>query len=156
MPKKIPKEEFEAIVTVVAAYPGGAKIEAIRKNLDITLPNRMLQRRLKQLADEGRIVSKGIGKGKRYLPKTSPRPDAGEESRSIPAGGGILLSASGEAIKRLILRPVSERNPVGYESEFLSSYEPNTTSYVPDELQRELAETGQVGQAHLAGRDLSV
>ena len=149
MPKKIPNEEFEAVVTVVAAHPGGVKIEAIRKGLDITLPDRMLQRRLRRLADEGRIVTKGTGKGKRYFPKTSPKPEAGEESRSTPATGGIRLSANGEAIKQSVLRPVSERTPVGYQSEFLASYEPNTTAYISDELQRELTEMGQVGQADL-------
>jgi len=49
MPKKIPNKEFEAVVTVVAAHPGGVKIDAIRKGLDITLPDRMLQRRLSRL-----------------------------------------------------------------------------------------------------------
>jgi len=40
MPKKIPKEEFETIVAVVAAHPDGVKIDAIRKGLDIILPHR--------------------------------------------------------------------------------------------------------------------
>jgi hypothetical protein len=88
MPKKIPNEEFEAIVTVVAAHPGGVKIDAIRKGLDITLPERMLQRRLRRLANEGRIVAKGTGKGKRYFPKRRPKPETGEKSRSTPATGG--------------------------------------------------------------------
>ncbi|MBL7205237.1 MAG: hypothetical protein ISS63_13065 [Desulfobacteraceae bacterium] len=70
MPKKIPKEEFETIVAVVAAHPDGVKIDAIRKGRDITLPDRMLQRRLKRLADEGRIAAKGTGKGKQYFPRT--------------------------------------------------------------------------------------
>ena len=94
MPKKIQKEEFEAIVAVVAAYPGGVRIDAIRKGLDITLPDRMLQRRLRRLADEGKIVAKGTGKGRRYFPKASPKPEAGEERRSTPATGGIKLSAN--------------------------------------------------------------
>lgn len=149
MPKNIPKEEFEAIVAIVAEHPGGVKIDAIRKGLDIALPNRMLQRRLRRLADEKRIVAKGTGKGKRYFPITSPGPDAEEESRYIPAASGIALSANGEAIKQSVIRPVSERTPVGYESEFLASYEPNTTAYISDELQHELAEMGQAGQADL-------
>ncbi|MBT3256581.1 MAG: Fic family protein, partial [Deltaproteobacteria bacterium] len=149
MPKKIPIEEFEAVVTVVAAHPGGAKIDAIRKGLGITLPDRMLQRRLRRLADEGRIVTKGTGKGKRYFPKRSPKPEAGEKNRSTPATGGIRLSANGKAIKQSVLRSVSERTPVGYQSEFLTFYEPNTTTYISDELQRELKEMGQVGQADL-------
>ena len=146
MPKKIPIEEFEALITVVAAHPGGVKIDAIRKGLGISLPDRMLQRRLRRMADEGRIVTKGTGKGKRYFPKRSPKPEAEEKNRSTPATGGIRLSANGEAIKQLVLRSVSERTPVGYQSEFLAFYEPNTTTYISDELQRELTEMGQVDE----------
>ncbi len=149
MPKKISKEEFESIVAVVAAYPGGVRIDAIRKGLDITLPDRMLQRRLRRLAEEGRIVPKGTGKGRLYFPKTIPEPEDKEENRYTTTTEGIKLSVNGEAIKQSILRPVSERTPVGYQSDFLVSYEPNTTAYISDKLQHELTEMGQVGQADL-------
>ena len=113
MPKKIPKEEFESIVAIVAANPGGIRIDVLRKGLDITLPDRMLQRRLKRLAHEGRIVCKGTGRGKRYFPETSAEPEAEEEGHSTPVTGGIKLSANGEAIKHSVLRPVSERKKLG-------------------------------------------
>ncbi len=147
MPKKIPEREFNSIVAVVAAHPGGARIGVIRKSLDTALPDRMLQRRLRRLAEEGRIVSRGTGKGKRYFPKPSPERATEEEDRPAPAIGGIKLSAAGKAIKQSVLRPASERIPVGYQPEFLASYKPNITAYIPDELRRELTEIGQVGQA---------
>lgn len=146
MPKKIPKEEFESIVAVLKAHPDGARIGVIRKSLDIALPDRMLQRRLRRLAEEGRIISRGTGKGKRYFPKTSPEPATEEEARPSPATAGIKLSVDGKAIKQSVLRPASERIPVGYQPVFLTSYQPNTTAYIPDELQNELTEIGQVGQ----------
>ena len=149
MPKKIKKEEFESIVMVVAAHPGGVRLDAIRKSLDITLPDRMLQRRLRRLADEGRIVLKGTGKGRLYFPKTSSEPETIVEKRHTPVSGGIKLSANGEAIKQSVLLPVSERTPVGYQSDFLTSYEPNITAYISDKLQHELTELGQVGQSDL-------
>lgn len=149
MPKNIPKEDFETIIAVVAAHPDGVKLDTIRKGLNITLPDRTLQRRLKRLADDGRIVAKGTGKGKRYFPRKRPKPEAGEKSRFTPATAGIKLSPDGEAIKQSVLRSISERTPVGYQSDFLTSYEPNTTAYISDELQRELTEMGQVGLTNL-------
>ncbi len=149
MPKKILKEEFESILSVVAAHPGGVRIDAIRKGLDINLPDRMLQRRLKRLAEEGRIVPLGTGRGRRYFPKICPEPQVIEENRHTHAPGGIQLSANGQAIKHSVLRPISERIPVSYQSKFLASYEPNTTAYISDKLQHELTEIGQVGQDEL-------
>ena len=149
MPKNIPKEDFEKIIAVVAAHLNGVKLDTIRKGLHITLPDRTLQRRLKRLADDGRIVAKGAGKGKRYFPRKSPKPEAQEKSRFIPATAGIKLSPDGEAIKKSVLRSISERTPVGYQSDFLTSYKPNTTAYISDELQCELTEMGQVGQTDL-------
>jgi len=149
MPKKISKEEFESIVAVVEAHPGGVRIDAIRRGLAITLPDRMLQRRLKRLAEQGRIVSRGSGKGRQYFPRIYSEPEAGEENHPTPAAGGIKLSANGKAIKQSVLRPVSERTPVGYQPEFLASYDPNRTVYISDQLQHELTAMGQVGQDDL-------
>lgn len=149
MPKKIPKEEFESIVAVVAAHPEGAGVGVIRESLEIALPDRMLQRRLRRLAEEGRIVARGRGKGRRYFPKPGPEPATEEEAHPSPVIGGIELSADGRAIKQSVLRPASERIPVGYQPDFLESYHPNTTAYIPNGLRRELTEIGQVGQAEL-------
>ncbi len=68
MPKKIPEYELEAIAAIVADHPDGVQVRSIRDGLEVDLPSRMLQRRLKLLADQCRIVAQGTVKGTRYFP----------------------------------------------------------------------------------------
>ncbi len=149
MPRKIPEEELEAIAAIVASRPDGIGISAIREGLDVVLTDRMILNRLKRLAEEGRVASTGAKRGKRYLPTVGPESETGEAHPSVLPAGGVRLSADAEVIKQSISRPASERTPVGYQSELLMSYEPNTTAYLPDELRQELTEMGQVGQTNL-------
>lgn len=72
MPKRIPEQELGAIAAIVASYPDGVQVGAIRDALEFELPPRMLQRRLGLLAEQGKIVVSGTGKGTRYrLPGVS-------------------------------------------------------------------------------------
>lgn len=68
MPKEISDDELSAIVAVVAKYPQGVGIERIKKGLSFVLPVRTLQRRMTRVEKEGRITSRGTGRGKRYIP----------------------------------------------------------------------------------------
>jgi uncharacterized protein len=73
MPKRIPEQELDAILTVVAAHLEGVQVSAIRQGLPYTLPPRMLQRRLALLVEQKRLVAEGRGKGRRYLSRPTPR-----------------------------------------------------------------------------------
>lgn len=66
MPKSIPTAELDAICEAVARFPAGASVEDVRATLAIELPRRTLQRRLALLAEQGRLVSEGAGRGCRY------------------------------------------------------------------------------------------
>jgi len=147
MPKIISNKELESIVAIVASHHHGITIDVIRKALSISISDRMLQRRLKMLSDEKRIISKGIGRGKVYFPIEVL--NLATVNKATDTLGSINLSTEGEVLKELILRPISERTPIGYHSGFLASYEPNTTEYIPPVIQRELAGMGQVGQTAL-------
>ncbi len=57
MPKRIPEQELNAILTVVAAYSEGVPVRTIREGLPYELPPRMLQRRLALLVEQKRLVS---------------------------------------------------------------------------------------------------
>ena len=54
MPKKIPEQELEAILTIVADHPDGVQVRVIRDGLEFDLPPRMLQRRLALLVEQKR------------------------------------------------------------------------------------------------------
>lgn len=144
MPKVIPTEELDAIVDTIATYPEGLSINDIRQALEFNLPSRTLQRRLKRLEDDGRISSIGTGAGKRYAPISS------KESSNLDQDSGLIgLSDDGKEVKQLVIRPVTERTPVGHHPEFLESYIPNQTAYLGEELLSELEEAGQVDKEAL-------
>lgn len=146
MPKRIPVEELDRIVELVAPYRDGVGVDAIRHGLGPGLSERTLQRRLSLLSREGRIAAKGTGKGRRYFPVSPTEPvEVGEAPRASP-GTSLRLSTEGEAIRQSVIRPAAERHPVGYHAEFLEAYEPNSTAYVPAALRDDLARMGRVGQ----------
>ena len=73
MPKRIPEQELDAILAVVATHPEGVRAGAIREGLPYELPPRMLQRRLALLVERQRLIAEGQRKGRRYrVPAVTP------------------------------------------------------------------------------------
>lgn len=149
MPKQVSTEELDAIADLVAAHPDGARVGAIRDGLKSALQPRMLQRRLQRLVEEGRISTEGSGKGKRYFPvpgsAIAPRP----KTASPPEEGEIPLSAEAREIRRIVRAPLFDRNPVGYDSDFLGAYFPGRSADLPPPLRGKLMAIGQVGASEL-------
>jgi len=142
MPKRVPEQELDAIVSVVAAHPGGVQVGAIREGLPYELPPRMLQRRLARLVDQNRLLAEGQRKGRRYrVPVTIT--DKGNRA----AGGTVVevlgevyvpISPEAEAVRQAIRAPIQNRQPVGYRRAFLDDYRPNVTYYLPAETRQRL------------------
>lgn len=147
MPKRIPKEELDAILAVVAEHPEGVNVRAIREGLPYALSPRTLQRRLALLAEQQRLVALGRGKGRRYR---VPITITGE---GTPAAGGTTVKGRGEpylpispearAIRQAVRAPSQERQPVGYQRDFLDDYRPNETHYLAAETRQRLLEMGR-------------
>jgi hypothetical protein len=147
MPKRIPEQELEAILAIVAAHPDGVQVRTIREGLPYELPPRMLQRRLAFLVEQKRLVAEGRGKGRRYrtpvvitgeghLSADSARPEARGEVY-------VPLSSAGEVIRHAVRASIHNRQPVGYQRAFLDDYQPNVTFYLPVETRRRLLEMGR-------------
>ncbi len=149
MPKRIPEQELDAIVEIVAAHPEGVQVKAIREGLVFDLPPRMLQRRLALLVEQKRLIAEGRGRGRSY------RLSSGEMGVS-PSAGRLApirqtaqvevyppISPAAEAIKSTVRKPIQERKPVGYRQAFLDDYSPNDTFYLPAETRLRLVEIGR-------------
>jgi hypothetical protein len=148
MPKRIPEQELEAILAVVAGHPGGVQVRAIREGLPYEPPPRMLQRRLALLVEQKRLVAEGRGKGRRYR-----SPPGHNVVRVKPAEPAISahppqveiyppVSAEAEAIREAVRAPIQKRRPVGYRRDFLDDYRPNVTNYLPAETRQRLLAMG--------------
>ena len=155
MPKIIPSQELDAILSRVTRTPNGVGVGEIRTGLPFELPPRTLQRRLKFLEEEKKILSKGSGKGKRYFPVEEISSPVIHEA-TVPYSAGrktetIQLSNSAQEIGNIVRGPLISRTPVGYNPDFLNSYIPNKTEYLPKSTRTELARVGHVGADLPAG-----
>ncbi|MFT4176981.1 MAG: Fic family protein [Luteolibacter sp.] len=167
MPYQIPASEFDQLTQIIASRSNGASVKELLLTPEVELPKRTLQRRLEQLVSEGKLRPEGEGRARRYraIPQygvSQPFPvrypvedwrlsDSEEPLRlmedvvSPSYQKADWLSPDGRAIRDAVNRPLFDRIPVPYKHEFLDAYRPNETFYLPEYLQEELGELGQVG-----------
>ena len=149
MPKKIPDQELNAILAIVAAHPDGVQVRTIRHGLGFELPPRMLQRRLVLLIAQKRLLAEGSGKGRRYrLPSYGAiiRPEAAQLTiTGYPTRIEVYpaISQEAETIKQAVRAPIQQRQPVGYQRAFLDDYRPNVSFYLPEQTRQRLFEMGR-------------
>ncbi|AWK15125.1 Fic family protein [Candidatus Fukatsuia symbiotica] len=106
---------------------------------------RTAQRWLAKMAEAGQIIAVGEGRARRYFPIKSA--DAANTDDTFPQH--IPLSADSVDILAYVDRPITIRTPVGYQRDFLGSYQPNKTRYLSEPLCRQLKKMGDTGQAKL-------
>ncbi len=137
-------DDSHLILRVVADSPDGLSIGDLLARPEIDFARRTLQRRIDQLVRARLLIPKGHGRARRYVlpPKSSPSGNGTPEDRDWPSSDAIK-------IRDAVNRPIFDRIPVGYRGEFLDTYLPNQTFYLPEDLRRELLEIGQVGLSDL-------
>ncbi|MEP7305793.1 MAG: Fic family protein, partial [Acidobacteriota bacterium] len=105
------------------------------------VPRRTLQFRLKRLVDDGRVLREGGGRWARYsAPGAAPAPAQPEAAADEAA---VALSSESQEIRVYLRQPLAARKPVGYNREFLNTYRPGETFYLPEGARARLAETGE-------------
>lgn len=139
MARPSPETDLKAIEAVVRSQPGSTSTE-IAAALPAGVKRRTLQYRLKRLVDDGRLVRDGDDRWARYrVPDAlaSPaHPDSMADEAAVP------LSPESRSIKAHVRQPLTARTPVGYNREFLSTYRPGETFYLPVAERAHLADTG--------------
>ncbi|MEJ2034145.1 MAG: Fic family protein, partial [Deltaproteobacteria bacterium] len=150
MPKRISPNELNVIVEAVATFPGGAGIEEIQRALEEKVPRRTLQRRLALLVEQKRLIVEGRARASRYrLPVIIGESLVAPPVPKMEGRGEIYipLSSEGEILKQAVRQPLQNRRPVGYNRDFLDSYQPNDTFYLTSEIRHELNEMGRSPEA---------
>ena len=147
MPKRVPEQELDAILNVVAPHPEGVRVNAIREGLPYELPPRMLQRRLALLVEQERLIAEGRAKGRRYRVPVRIA-SKGSSATGAPIAEAraevyVPISPGAEAVKQAIRAPIQRRQPTGYRRAFLDDYRPNVTYYLPVETRQRLLEVGR-------------
>jgi len=141
MPKHISDKDLYPIETLLADRPDGCRIGEIEKALEdqgLSFNRRTLQRRLARLEKAERILIVGAGRATRYLPIVFAK-------KSIETNNDIFLSIDAQEIQNRVSRPLSARKPISYQREFIDSYQPNVTWYLPAAIRNHLMDC--VGEA---------
>src|SRR6266540_2293619 len=126
MPKRLPADIDEQLLTSIANAPDGLGIDDLLRMLGGEVSRRSLQRRLSELVAAGRVLTEGRGPSTRYLLPTIGTQAGVDEDY-------VRLSPSGADVRRLVRTPLTERTPVSYRREFLDQYRPNESSYLTPE-----------------------
>ena len=127
------REDGVSLIELVALHPG--------------MPRRSIQRQISTLIKNGQVTPKGNGKSRRYFDSSteSPTQEILKTNKDI-FPNFIPLSADSKDIIRYINQGLEERKPIGYQSEFLESYQPNETWYLSGSLRRQLSKMGKTGE----------
>lgn len=109
------------------------------------LKRRTAQFWLNKLVSEGRVRAQGEGRARRYISDNKkPLHEKAAERDIFPAD--IPLSTDSTDILAYINQPVAARKPVGYQTDFLASYIPNQTWYLPLVLRQQLHSMGNTAE----------
>lgn len=158
MPKHVSEEEFEAIRRAAGGFRDGASIDDISDVIEPTIHRRTLQRRLAVLVERKQLLLEGRGRGSRYVTpaiRSDVNIEVGGTQLSVTSGTPkveiyIPISEAGSEIKPLVRQPIQHRAPVGYNRDFIETYQPNRTFYLTEEVRKHLLEIGQSQAGALA------
>lgn len=153
------RASLERIEAIMQDHPDGLHRSEINDALEERhgerLHPRTLNRRLRRLEDERRLLPEGEGRARRYRPArpadVPPLPGAGAPGHPAAADGRgegrdesvVPLSPEGLELKRWVRLPPQQREPCTYRRDFLEDYVPEETWYLPREVRGELLAVGQ-------------
>ncbi len=105
--------------------------------LNISLKYKSLQRRLAELVSDGKVTIKGIKRGTKYFP-TQPL------ETNLRVINNEIFSPISQTVLKILEKPLHTRERVSYSRDFLESYVPNKTIYVPIESRDCLRQEGKI------------
>lgn len=167
MPKELASDLADRLADTIARHPEGISPKVLFESYLKEASHRSLARLVRRLARHGRIVLVGRGRTTTYKP-ASPKEGSAlltEAGERLLTGSGDTVAAEAEAyvpltgdskmLRNRVRRPITQRQPVGYDRALLDTYEPNKTFYLADanwrDRLREIGRTPVHAQAQVAG-----
>ena len=162
MPKKLASDLPDRLEAEIRRHPDGAPATSLYLTFAHEASPRSLLRILKRLVRHGRILAKGGSRATRYLPTPPSKSSAllteagdkllTEAGDTLAAEGEVYVPLTGESsmLRDWVRRPITQRQPVGYDRALLDAYQPNKTFYLPDADWR--ARLQEIGRAPTAAQ----
>jgi len=130
-------QQISEIITVLEKHPEGLPRGQIAEKLSFSINDKTLQRRLATLASEGKITRTGARKATLYYPVLETV--KGHQKDNLAS----VFSPQSQEILKFIDIPLHRRDQVSYDRDFLNSYVPNESAYVPKEVRDILFKEGK-------------
>lgn len=131
----------ELLASIKASPQGVTLAELLTQHPNIA--RRTAQRQIAKFIDEGLVIALGEGRARRYFGVESPNDVSAQTNNSDVFPAFIPVSADSQDILSYINLPLEARKPVGYQLDFLNSYQPNKTWYLSESLRRQLHKMGK-------------
>lgn len=151
MPKKLPDDLVARIEAEIVRHPEGVGIDDLHAALAGIVSRRTLQRRLGELVERKHISTTGQGKARLYRVLGSVDVYL-TQTETVASGTQVYapkveiyvpITPVGQEVLDYVRQPIQHRKPVGYDREFLESYRPNETTYLPREIREHLHNIGR-------------
>lgn len=141
------EQQNKEIINLLGTHPKGLSRGQVSEYLGFSINYKTLQRRLSALVDAGRIAKKGERKATRYYPLQAPIET--DKGRLKDTQASIFSQNSQNKLRFLDL-PLYARDKVSYNREFLDSYVPNESQYIPKKIREALFKEGKRFDEQLA------
>jgi len=134
------QKEIDEIIAILEKNPEGLSRGKISENISFSINSKTLQRRLSSLADAGVILKKGDRKATKYYPaKVFQKENKGQ----IRDKAHEIFNQKSQNVLKFLDTPLHAREKMSYNRDFLDSYAPNKTAYVPKNVRKKLFEEGK-------------
>jgi Fic family protein len=129
MAKQKEATEFAEIINILKAHPEGLSIGELLEMMELAPARRTLSRRLDDLIAQELVDITGQKRTTRYHAKRDNELES--------------FSTEAQALKLEVKKPLLQRKPVAYQSNFLFDYQANKTAYLSESERQHLHEQGR-------------
>lgn len=134
------QKEIDEIIAILEKNPEGLSRGKISENISFSINSKTLQRRLSSLVDTGLLLKKGDRKATKYYPaKVFQKENKGQ----IRDKAHEIFNQKSQNVLKFLDTPLHAREKMSYNRDFLDSYAPNKTAYVPKNVRKKLFEEGK-------------
>lgn len=140
----------EILALVVASPETGLSADDIAARVQASRST--VNRALRQLFAEGRLLRTGASVSTRYRLSSEARPAlAQQDSAPKPGAAALVFSADANALLAELRAPLGARAPVGYRRSFVDDYRPNESHLLPVQFAENLHAEGRARDQQPAG-----